>query len=259
MTESAAPAIHISLKAEPIFHLGSFPVTNSLLLSFIVLIFIGGLALASKKRLKLIPNWFQSVFEMFLEAALDLMDTILGERSKSEKYLPLVATIFIFVLFSNWFGLVPGVGSIVVHGPLETAPLLRSPSADLNFTLGLAIVAVLAINILGSAAIGTAAHASKFFNFKGPIDFFIGIIELVSEFARMISFSFRLFGNIFAGEVLLTIVGFLAPYVVPIPFLFLETFVGVIQALIFSMLTLVFIAIATVPHSEHAAETAHAH
>ncbi len=254
-TAQEASPIHISLKAEEILHIGpatgGFPVTNSLLLGSFVLVFLGIIAISAHRRLKMIPGWFQSVFEMFLEAALDLMDTILGERSKSEKYLPLVATIFLFVLFSNWFGLVPGVGSILVHGPEETAPLFRSPSADLNFTLALGVIAVLAINILGAAAIGTARHASKFFNFKGPIDFFIGLIELVSEFARMISFSFRLFGNIFAGEVLLIIVGFLAPYVVPLPFLMLETFVGVIQALIFSMLTLVFIAIATVPHGEH--------
>jgi F-type H+-transporting ATPase subunit a len=236
-------AIHISLKAEPIAHIGDFPVTNALLLSFIILVLLGGVAMAARSKMKLIPGMFQSVFEFFIESLLGLMDTVFGERSKSEKYLPVIATIFLFVLFSN--------GSVVVHSPHATTPLLRSPSADLNFTLALAIIAVIAINILGVAAIGIGAHLKKFFNFKGPIDFFIGIIELISEAARMVSFSFRLFGNVFAGEVLLTIIGFLAPYVIPLPFLFLEVFVGVVQALIFSMLSIVFIAIAITDHSAH--------
>ncbi len=259
MTESAAaPAVHISIKAEEIFRLGSFPVTNSLLLSCIVLLFLGGLALIGRKRLRLIPNYFQSVAELFLEGTLGLMDSILGERRKSERYLPLVATIFLFVLFSNWFGLLPGVGSFVVHNAGLTVPLLRSPSADLNFTLALAVVTVFAINILGVIAIGFMSHTSKYFNFKSPIAFFIGLIELVSEIAKLISFSFRLFGNVFAGEVLLTVIAFLAPYFLPLPFMFMEVFVGFIQAFIFSMLALVFVAIATVPHGEgHEAVRAH--
>jgi F-type H+-transporting ATPase subunit a len=244
--------IHISLKAEEIFHIGSYSVTNALFLSFIILALFGSIAVFARKKLKLIPGYFQSIFEYFVESLLDLMDTVFGDRHTSEKYFPLIATIFLFVLFSNWFGLLPGVGSFVIHSEHGNIPLLRAPSADLNFTLGLAIVAVLAINILGAAAIGTGKHAAKFLNFKGgPIGFFIGVIELISEFARMISFSFRLFGNIFAGEVLLTIVGFLAPYVVPLPFLFLEVFVGFVQALIFSMLSIVFIAIASTDHDSH--------
>ncbi len=268
MTETANPAtaheaqpagesgIHISLKAEPIFNIGGFTVTNSLLLSFLVLALLGGIAIYARRKLKLLPGLFQSVFELFIEGALELMDTVFGERRKSEKYLPLIATIFLFVIFSNWFGLLPGVGSILLHGP-ETAPLFRAPAADLNFTLALAVITVFSANILGVAAIGFFAHASKFLNFKNPIAFFIGIIEMVSEAAKMVSFSFRLFGNIFAGEVLLTIVAFLAPYVVPLPFYFLEVFVGFVQALIFSMLAIVFIAIAIAIH-EHPEEQPHA-
>lgn len=255
--EAGHSGIHISLKAEEIFNIGGFPVTNSLILSFLILLLLAVVAKVGEHRLSLVPGKLQSVFEMFIEGLLGLMDTVFGERSKSEKYLPFIATIFLFVLFSNWFGLLPGVGSLVIHTDHGAIPLLRAPSADLNFTLGLAIVAVLTINILGAAAIGTMAHLGKFFNFKSPIGFFIGIIELVGEFARMISFSFRLFGNIFAGEVLLIIVAFLVPYLVPLPFLFLEVFVGFVQALIFSMLSIVFIAIATVDHTDHA--EAHAH
>jgi len=247
------PSVHISLKAEPIYSVGGFPVTNSLLLSAVVLLLLGGSAIALRKRFSLIPSKIQNILELLLEGALGIMDSVFGERKKSEKYLPIVVTIFLFVLFSNWFGLLPGVGSLTI-GP-EHTPLFRAPSADLNFTLGLAIVAVIASNIFGIIALGFFKHASKFFLFKNPIAFFIGIIELVSEIAKMISFSFRLFGNVFAGEVLLAIIGFLAPYVLPLPFLGLEVFVGLIQAVIFSMLTVVFIAIAV---SDHDAEHAHA-
>jgi len=137
-------------------------------------------------------------------------------------------------------------------GPItfDHSPLFRAPTTDLNFTIALAIISVLSVNILGAAAIGLRHHLGKFFNFKNPIMFFVGILELISEFVKIISFSFRLFGNIFAGEVLLLIIGFLLPYIVPLPFLFLEVFVGVIQGFIFAMLTLVFVSMATVPQ-EH--------
>ena len=244
----------ISLKAEQIFHLGGFPVTNTLLLGVLVAatLIIGAILL--KRRLALVPRGAQNVFEFLIEGVLGLMDAALGDRRKSEKYLPLVGTIFLFVLCSNWFGLIPGVGSFIVKEGAEHVPLLRSPGSDLNFTLALAIIAVVAINLFGIIAIGFAAHAKKFFNFSGPIEFFIGILEFISEIARMVSFSFRLFGNVLAGEVLLTIIAFLVPYVAPVPFLMLELFVGFIQALIFGMLALVFVAIAI---TEHGAEATH--
>jgi F-type H+-transporting ATPase subunit a len=123
-------------------------------------------------------------------------------------------------------------------------PFLRSAGSDLNVTLALGIVAMTLVNVSGVNALGVWIHVRKFFTFKNPIDFFVGILELLSEFAKIISFSFRLFGNVFAGEVLLVIVGSLAPYVAPVPFLLLEVFVGFIQALVFAMLTMVFISIA---------------
>lgn len=254
MTEHA---VHISLKAEELFHIGGFPVTNSLILSFIVLLVLIGGALLMKRRLAIVPNALQNVAEMSVEGILGIMDTVLGAREKSERYLPVVATIFLFILTSNWMGLLPGVGSFVLHHGAETVPLLRAPSADLNFTLALAIVTVVAVNIFGAFAIGFLKHAGKFFNFQSPIMFFIGILELVSEGARMVSFSFRLFGNVFAGEVLLTIIGFLMPYLAPLPFLFLEIFVGFVQALIFSMLAVVFISIAITEHDHE--EDSHDH
>jgi F-type H+-transporting ATPase subunit a len=128
-------------------------------------------------------------------------------------------------------------------------PLLRGANADLNTTLALAVIAVIAIQVLGVSAIGAIKYAKKFFNFSNPINAFVGFLELISEFSKLISFSFRLFGNIFAGEVLLMVIAFLVPYIAPLPFFFLELFVGIVQALVFMMLTLVFIKGATM--SEH--------
>jgi F-type H+-transporting ATPase subunit a len=163
-----------------------------------------------------------------------------------------VATVFIFILTANWGGLVPGVGSLLIEGGEghQAVPLLRAPGADLNFTLGLAIIAVLAVQFFGITMLGARRYSRRFFTLKNPIFTFVGILELSAELVKVISFSFRLFGNIFAGEVLLVIIGFLLPYFVPLPFLFLETFVGFIQAFIFSMLTLVFIALAVTDHEE---------
>jgi F-type H+-transporting ATPase subunit a len=244
----------ISLRAEEIFHVGNFPVTNAVFLSALVLILLTGLALALRRGLRLVPGGAQNVFEIVTNGALGLMDSVLGNRKTSEKYFPLVFTIFLFVLSANWLGLFPGVGSIVLreHGD-KAVPLLRSPASDLNFTLALALIAVTFVNVFGAAAVTLKGRLSIFFNFKGPIEFFIGILELVSEFAKIISFSFRLFGNVFAGEVLLAIMTFLVPYLVPLPFMFLEIFVGFIQAFIFGMLTLVFVAMAV----SHGVEEAH--
>ena len=243
--------IHISLAAEEIFHIGGFAVTNSLLLSTLTLLLLSGVAFFSRGKLALIPGKIQNLAEYITEALLGLMDSVLGERRLSEKYFPLVATIFIFIRSANWLGLLPGIGSIVGRGH-ETAPLLRSPASDLNFTLALALIAVFGVNLFGVLAIGFISHMKKFIDFRNPITFFIGILEFISEIAKIISFSFRLFGNVFAGEVLLTIIAFLVPYIIPLPFLFLEIFVGFIQAFVFAMLSLVFIAMAT---AEHPAES----
>lgn len=242
---------HVSLKAEELFLLGGFAVTNTILLSAFIFLLVLGAAFMLSRRLALVPGGAQNITEVVVDGALGLMDSVLGTRAKSEKYLPLVATIFVLVLISNWSGLIPGVGSIGFYNELEFAPLLRAPSSDLNFTLAIALISVVAANAYGIRALGFGAHLKKFINFSGPIPFFIGILELISEFAKVVSFSFRLFGNIFAGEVLLIIIGFLAPYGAPIPFLFLEIFVGFIQAFVFAMLSLVFVAMATIEHGGH--------
>ncbi|HUC01602.1 MAG TPA: F0F1 ATP synthase subunit A [Candidatus Paceibacterota bacterium] len=240
--------LNISLAAEPIFYIGSWPVTNAVLQAFVVLVALTIIAVLLKKKLAMVPGMLQNIAEMVIEGALGLMDSVLGSRKESEKYLPLTFTIFIFILISNWSGLIPGVGSVTLGRGADAIPLLRSPASDLNFTLALALIAVTMVNVFATSIVGLRERVSVFFNFSSPIKFFVGILELISEFARIISFTFRLFGNVFAGEVLLAIMALLVPYLVPLPFMFLEVFVGFIQAFIFGMLTLVFVALAITPH-----------
>lgn len=255
--EGTGQGVAISLKAEELFKIGSFPVTNSVLMSGLSFIVLVGLALIISRKIKMVPGKIQSIAEFILEQLLSLMDSVLGSREKSERYFPIIATIFVFVMTSNWLGLLPGVGSLVWKEGAERIPLLRSAAADLNFTLALGVLTIISVNLFGILAIGFKKHAGKFFNVKSPIDFFVGILEFMSEFARMVSFAFRLFGNVFAGEVLLTIVAFLVPYVAPLPFLFLEVFVGFIQAFVFAMLALVFVAIAIAEHDHEETPAGH--
>ena len=250
--------MHISLAAEPLFHIGSFTVTNSLLISWLVIAFLAVFALLVKRKIALVPKGLQNLVESVFEALLDLVDSITQNRKQSIKFFPVVATIFLFVILANWAGLLPGMGTIglneEVHGEQVLVPFIRAGSADLNFTLGLAIVSVMSVQIFGIAAIGFKKYAGKFFvsPFKKPIFIgtFVGLLEVMSEISRLLSYSFRLFGNIFAGEILLTVMLFLVPYFVPLPFLMLEIFVGFVQALVFSVLTLVFMKMATLEH-EH--------
>lgn len=251
---------HIEIAAEKLFTIGGFTITNTLVTSWIIVALLIAVAVLVRRRLALVPGGLQNVFELFVEQFIALMQGVLGSRDTAEKYFPVVGTVFIFILASNWLGIMPGIGSV---GFFETTPdhhekfipLLRSAASDLNVTLALATVTVFIIHVLAVGAIGFRAHLSKFFTIRNPIDAFVGLLELISEFAKIISFSFRLFGNIFAGEVLLVVTGFLMPFGGPLPFLMLEIFVGFVQALVFAMLTTVFISIAVSHHG--AEEVAH--
>lgn len=243
---------HIEIAAEPLIYLLGLSVTNTLLMSGISTVFLGSLAIFVFRNPALIPSGVQNAFESLMDMILGMMEGIFGTRERAEKFFPLVATIFFFVLASNWLGILPGIGSVGFYEAGREGerfvPLFRSAASDINFTLALGIIAVFSANIFGVAAIGAVKHFSKFFSFRNPIDFFVGILEFISEIAKIISFTFRLFGNVFAGEVLLVITGFLIPYFIPVPFLALEIFVGFIQALVFAMLTMVFTSIAVSNH-----------
>jgi F-type H+-transporting ATPase subunit a len=242
--------MNISIAAETLFHWGTFPVTNTLLVAILVAVVLMILALRVRFKLADVPGRIQNVAELLVDGALDIVETVTHDRAKAERFLPIVFTIFIFVILSNWVEVIPGLGTIgvwQVHGGHPVlVPFLRSASADLNVTLALAIFSVITIQVVGIMALGAWRYASRFLNLRSPVGFFVGILELILEAAKMLSFSFRLFGNIFAGEVLLLVMLFLVPYLIPLPFLALELFVGFVQALVFAMLTTVFLHMATV-------------
>jgi F-type H+-transporting ATPase subunit a len=199
------------------------------------------------------------VLELIFEGALSFIESVTQDKKQALAFFPLIMTIFLFVLLSNWIGLLPGLGTIgLLHhnaeGQATIIPFLRSTSADLNFTMALSLMVVLTTQFTGIAALGIVKYGKKFlvspFHKPYVLGTFVGLLELLSEFAKFLSFSFRLFGNVFAGEILLTVMLHLVPYFVPLPFLFLEIFVGLIQAAVFAMLTLVFMKMATMP-AEH--------
>ena len=243
--------MEIQLAPEVLFSIGPLPVTNTLLTSWAAMAVLSLAALTTRVSLRTIPRGFQNVFEVITESLLGFMEEVLGDRAWTRRLFPFIATFFLFILTTNWLGIFPGVGSIgfyQIHGGKEVfVPLLRSVHSDLTMTLAIAILSVALAQVVGFAA-GGFAYGKRFFNFSNPILFFVGLLEIVSECAKILSFSFRLFGNIFAGEVLLTIVGFIAPFLAPLPFYGLELFVGLIQAVVFTMLTLVFFSMATSHH-----------
>lgn len=240
--------IHIALSAEPVAHFLGLPITNTLLTAWVVMAFLIVVGYFVGRKLEKIPGRLQTLFEAFFGFALDYLEELLESKSLARKLFPIVATLFFFILIANWIGLLPGVNSIGVlhedHGETTLVSLLYPVATDLNFTLALAFIAFLTIEVLGVTTIGVLKYGSKFVNFKSPIGFFVGLVELVSELARLITYSFRLFGNIFAGKVLLLVVMFFIPYIAPVPLLAYEVFVGFIQAAVFAMLTVVFVKIA---------------
>lgn len=251
--EGAHGGIHVILKAEQIGSLFGFPITNSLLMTVITTVLLLGFAFFMRAKLALIPGKLQAGVEMLFEGVLGYMAETLESEKLARTFFPLIMTIFFFVLVANELAFLPGVGSVLMTYMGETVPFLRAPSADLNMTLALAIIAFLTIEIAGIVILGFFKYAGKYINFSSPINFAVGLIELISNIGRLISFSFRLFGNVFAGEVMIAVALFFAAYFVPVPLMAFEVFVGFIQAVVFSMLTLFFIKLAIMePHGDEA-------
>lgn len=263
--------------AEPLFHVGSFPITNSMINGWIAVFFFLSVAFVASRRKGIVPTGIHNTIEAIVEFMLTEVQKVTGDAKRAKQFLPIVGTIFLFILFSNWLGLLPGTGSIGVwgihNGHEALIPLLRPAASDLNLTLAIAAFAVLASHVFGLVKLGPINHISKFINIrgifqglkKGPvavvvaiIEFGVGLIEIVSEVAKVVSLSLRLFGNIFAGEVLLTVMLGLLAYFLPIPFMFLELLVGVIQATVFAMLTLAYLTVATESHGHEEEEHAQA-
>ena len=266
--------MHISLKPELLFNLGPFPVTNSILSSWIATLLLIVLAIVVGGNFKRIPSGIQHVFEMIYEMFEGMDTEVMGKAGS--KFVPLLATLFLFIITSNWLGVLPGVGSLGFYethvaassdshaapaakdahaapakddhsGEPVFVPLFRGANADLNTTFALAIIVMVFIHVMGIKSAGLSHHLA---HFKNPL-------EIVSEFSKVLSFGFRLFGNVFAGEVLLTamasilviitgksllLYGVIGGFIVT-PFLMLEFFVGFIQAFVFAMLTLSFLSL----------------
>lgn len=246
---AAGDGINVALKPYIVGELFGVPLTATLITTWLTMaVLIIGVILFTRKP-ALIPGKVQSMAELMVGGVYDYMSDVLESRKLALKYFPVVMTIFIFVLALNWIGLLPGVTAIGFDHDGHFTPLLYPAATDLNITIAFAIIAFLTIEIAGFVALGFFKYAGKFINFSSPLAFVIGLIELISELARLISFSFRLFGNIFAGKTLLVVIIFFVPYIVPVPLYGFELFVGFIQAFIFAILTLFFIKIAVAePH-----------
>jgi len=238
---------HLALAAEKLFQIGPFPITNSLLTTWVVTAILIAFAFASTRKITAVPSSLQNFAEFLVESFQDLVASIAGDKTKV--FLPIVGSFFFFILLGNYFGLLPGFGTIGFfeqeHGQKIFVPILRSMNSDLNTTLALAIVSLILTHFLAIRYLGLLGYLGRFFSIN-PIFLFVGFLEIISEITKVLSLSFRLFGNIYAGEVVLTTAAtrFFA-FIVPLPFYFLELLVGFIQALIFAILTLVFMVILT--------------
>ncbi|MBU0545974.1 F0F1 ATP synthase subunit A [Patescibacteria group bacterium] len=257
--------MHIpTLAPEVIFHIGGLSITNTIINTWIAIIIFLIVGIIISKNAALRPTKLQNFLEWTLESLFAYFDQVTGDRKKTIAFLPLVGSVFFFILLSNYLGLIPGTGSITWNNIM----LFRPANTDLNLTVAMALTSVIVSHLVGLFSIGVLAHLNKFIQIgtlirslkNGPIAIFtacvevvVGIIEIISEIAKVLSLSFRLFGNIFAGEVLMTVMSSLVALMVPTPFMLLELFVGLIQAGVFAMLTLVYLTVMSMkPHGEEA-------
>ncbi len=269
---------NISIAPDAIFPIFGFQVTNTLLGSVLAGIILILVFVVGTRKQELIPTGMQNAIEALVVFLLDLINGVVGgDRSRARKFFPLVASFFFFILVANLIDVLPGVDTIgqidakaiaaipnhaqpvlgfLLFGNISNAiiPWIRPATTDLNLNLAMALIAIVTAQVFGFATLGPRQHLSKYFNFRGPIDFFVGILELVGEFTRVISLAFRLFGNVFAGSAVLAVFAFLLPVVADLIFVPFEIFVAAVQALIFALLTLIFLQITSVSHEEHGHE-----
>ena len=261
------------LPAEVVFHLFGFPIANSVVAAWVTIIFLVGFSYAVTRRMKLIPGRLQAAFEFLIGWLYDLCSSVAGEKN-GRRFFPVVTTIFLFVGFNAWLALLPIFGSITIHTAEGVVPLFRPANTDINMPLALALMSFVFVESFGLRTLGIR-YLSKFLNFRefasgvkqvfkgkvkdgifglftGAIAIFSGLLEGLSEFIRIISLTFRLFGNMTAGEILLLVAAFLIPWLFALPFYGLELLIGFIQAIIFGGLTLIFLTLAVESHEEEA-------
>jgi len=267
--------LHVDLRPSILTHVGPLPLSNTLLASILASFLLITFALLARRRLVDLPKArsLQNAVEAGFELLIEFMQRFAGEHAI--RFFPIVATLFLFILVSNWLTMFPGVGSIGLE--TETAqgvtfvPLLRGATSDLNTTCALAICSVASGQFFGATSLGLSRHLLRYISIgkwitffralftgerprfslllSGLLDVFIGILEIFDEVTKILSFAFRLFGNIFGGEVLLMVIAFLMPFLVSIPFIALEMFTGFIQAFIFAVLSTAFFARAVTTHN----------
>lgn len=248
----------LPLAAEPIADIFGLHFTNSMLFGLVMAAVVLTMFTMAARRSQARPHSkFAFAVESLVEFVLGLGEENFGSREKSIKYMPLLLTLFTFILFSNLCALIPGVGTVNVATAHGETPLLRAFTADLNATLALAILTIGTIQVVAIRQLGIKQHLKHYFTDKpwNPMNLFIGLIEVMGEFIRIITLSMRLFGVIYAGEVLIHVVGELAGnygWAATFPIYLLEIFFGVIQAYLFMMLSMVYLAIAT--NDDHAEE-----
>ncbi|MBE0415560.1 MAG: F0F1 ATP synthase subunit A [Dehalococcoidia bacterium] len=269
-----APLPHVELAAEPLFG----PITNTMLAALFTIIVVGAVCFAVTRKMRIVPRGLQNIVEALLEMLINFVDDTAG-KEYGRKFFPVIATIFVFVIANAWLALIPGFMTIgfwheTEEGARTIWPFLRGANTDINFPLALALVSFIFVEYWGLRSQGFSRYIRKFFSvgglfrgigqifrgkirsglgtlFSGFVDFFAGFIEAISELVRILSLTVRLFGNMTAGEILLLMMIFLIPWVVPSVFYGLELFLGFVQALIFAGLTLVFLVIAVTPREEH--------
>jgi len=241
-TETKEEGLVVSLKAYELGNVAGVPITNSLVSSLVGSVLLVVLLYIFYKNLKTIPGRVQSLFELAVDKGYEFtLTTLEGREDVARKTFPLVISLFLFILFFNLIKFIPGYESTYFNGVHLFKPL----HADLNMTLALGITAFIFVQFVGIYTIGFTKYFSKFINLKKPLTIPLGLIELISEFSKMFSLSFRLFGNIFAGGILLLLAGKLSHYVIPVPVMMFEIAVAFLQAGIFSLLTIVYVKLAT--------------
>lgn len=257
-------SVAISLASETVGHIGVLEIRNTMIMAWLAMFVLIVTSIAVRlTRYQMIPGRFQALVEIVISGLYDLFASVVHDDRLSRKFFPLVGTMLIFIVLGNWMGILPGVGSITIdamhEGHMEAIPLFRSMNADVNMTLAIALFAMAAVQFFGTLELGASSYAGKFFvaPWKAPVHTFVGFLEIISEFSRVISFTFRLFGNIFAGEVLLIVISYLSPYLAPVPFLGMELFIGLVQGLVFALLTTVFLKIGVTSHEAEHDHSAH--
>jgi len=242
--------LNISLAPETLFHIGTLPISNSFFWLMIVSVLLIILTFLFYRNLKMRPGGIQSFMEMLLEGAYGFVEETVGDKKKAKRVFPLVFTMFFFVLICNLLTFIPGQSAVTIQTADGIAPLFRSIIADYGLVFMMTMISVLITQIVAIAVAGPLGYIGRFLNFKSPLGFFLGIMDLIGELAKVMSLSFRLFGNMFAGEMLTAVMLFLAPFFLPLPFAFLGLLTAVVQPFVFAVLTLVFISMASTATEE---------